>query len=1008
MPHFHVLDSISSLPDPHDPETASSICADWLESLSNSSSATHDIAQELNSDATGRALLNSIFGNSPYLSTVALRDPAFLCELVNDGPRETAARILSGLADKRKARVNNDALARELRIAKQRMAVTVALADITGLWQLDDITRYLSETASAALSLAAAQSLRDAAAQGAFDLGDPSDPESGSGFIVLGMGKLGAFELNYSSDIDLIVLYDEAKVTTSAPDKLQNRFIRVTRNLVRLMDERTANGYVFRTDLRLRPDPAATPLAMSVAGAETYYESLGQNWERAAMIKARPVAGDFEAGEAFLKFLTPFVWRKNLDFAAIQDIQSIKRQINAHKGGHDIRAAGHNIKLGQGGIREIEFFAQTQQLIWGGREPALRTPSTLQALQALTDFGQCDQRTADELTESYVFLRRVEHRLQMINDEQTQTLPEAPEDFARLSTFLGYGSADSFSKELVFHLHRTQDHYSQLFADAPGLAAEGKGNLVFTGADLDPDTQKTLTGLGFKNPGLADTTVRSWHHGRYRAMRSTRAREILTELMPRLLTAVGNTPDPDAALIRFDEFLGGLPAGVQLFSMIQANPQLLDLLAEIIGTAPRLARHLSGRPSALDSVLTPDFFDPLPNFDALKVELTRQLERAEYTEDILDQTRRWAHDRRFQVGVQRLQGLISPKDASASLSDIADTTLHCLYGPIEAEFADAHGRIPGSAIAILALGKLGSREMTASSDLDLVFIYKLDDEVAGSDGDKPLAPTQYFARLSQRLINALTAPTSEGGLYEVDMRLRPSGNSGPIATTAEAFRKYQMDSAWTWEHMALTRARVVTSTSDDLKAKIDGTIRDVLTRHRDPAEVLRDVASMRTRLQREKPAACFWALKMTRGGIVDIEFIAQFLALAHAAENPDILTPSTAGQLANQAAAGILGATHADALGKSLVLWQGLQGLLSLTVEENITPERVEEFSGALKSRLAAAGGAETFDELETKAHDIASDVFRIFQEIIETPAAKLPPPDNASDDDAPLPPLIS
>jgi len=1006
MTHFRLLDTLSNLPAPYDRAAVDLGLDHWRAAVaelattaepSESDRPTADLAAALIKYPKGLALLEMIFGNSPFLSQCAIRDPGFLCDLVRRGPDEVSNSIFSQLHEKRKESLNEDQVIRDLRIVKRRMALTIALADITQIWSQPQVTEKLSQLAGATLSFAAVHLLRQAAASKAFDLANSEDPELGSGLVILGMGKLGAYELNYSSDIDLIVLYDAERMPTSAPDKLQNRLVRLARGLVRLMDERTADGYVFRTDLRLRPDPSATPLALSVVAAETYYESLGQNWERAAMIKARPVAGDLEAGEAFLKHLTPFVWRKNLDFAAIQDIHSIKRQINAQRGGDEVRAAGHNIKLGRGGIREIEFFAQTQQLIWGGREPGLRSPMTVQALSDLADFGLCDRQTADDLIASYEFLRRVEHRLQMINDEQTQTLPQSDDEFARLAVFLGYDAAAPFREELLNHLLRTQGHYSQLFADAPSLGAEGKGNLAFTGSDTDPETLGTIAAFGFEHPERVDAAVRAWHHGRYRAVRSTRAREILTELLPQLLEAMAETPDPDDAFLKFDEFLQGLPAGVQLFSMIQANPQLMALLAEIMGMAPRLARHLSGRPAILDSVLTPDFFEHLPDAPSLKAELGRILGRAEHAEEVLNLSRRWAHDRRFQVGVQRLRGLIDPVDASAAHSAIAEAAIDRLYAPVAAEFEARHGQVPESAVAVLALGKLGSREMTASSDLDLVFLYRTPEGAVGSDGAKALSTTQYFARLSQRLINALTALTPEGGLFEVDMRLRPSGNSGPIATTVEAFARYHAETAWTWEHMALTRARVVMATDPAMADAVADEINAILTRRRDGDALLGDVAHMRQRLAREKPADCLWSLKQLRGGMVDIEFIVQYLALRHGAESPGILIPTTTGLLSNLIAAGYIGAEDGQILSDALSLWHALQGLLSLTVEEEITAARVAEFSNALKDRLAAVGRCGNFDELEAKVRVTAENVYDIFQRLIEIPAAALPSDDTGS-----------
>ena len=1008
MPHFRVADSLQNVPRPFDADAVRTAREDWLAAAENAEMPDGGnaaaVARSVMGDSAAGALLDAIFGNSPYLTVAALRDPGFVCDLMMRGPDEAFADILSGISEKGKETLNDTDISRLLRIAKRRVAFTIALADIAAIWPLERITGGLSAFADLALDTAVGHLLRQSASQGAFELAEPDAPTRDSGFIIVAMGKLGAHELNYSSDIDLIVLYDTDRIKTTSPDRLQNNLVRLTRNLVKLMEERTAEGYVFRTDLRLRPDPSATPLALSVLAAETYYESLGQNWERAAMIKARAAAGDLDAGREFLKNLTPFVWRKSLDFAAIQDIHSIKRQINAHKGGTEIATLGHNIKLGQGGIREIEFFAQTQQLIWGGREPDLRSPYTVEALADLARFGRCAPETAEELTESYGFLRRVEHRLQMVNDEQSQTLPDTPEGYARLATFLGYDSADAFSDDLLMHLRRVQDHYGQLFADAPGLGAESGGNLVFTGGDSDPETLETIAELGFQKPETVDALIRAWHHGRHRATQSTRAREILTELMPRLLKALAGTADPDAALLRFDQFLGGLPAGVQLFSMFQLNPHLLDLIAEIIGIAPRLARHMSAHPNVLDSVLADDFFGDLPDAAELRGELDGVLDHADYFEAKLDASRRWAHDRRFQVGVQRLRGALAPANAALALSDIARSVVGGLFGPVAAEYATNHGVIPGGEMAVVALGKLGSREMSSSSDLDLVFVYDAPPDAEASDGPKPLGPTQYYTRLGQRLINAITALTAEGSLYEVDMRLRPSGNAGPVATTTEAFRNYHATQAWTWEHMALTRARVIHATSETYRAIVEREIHAVLTRRRNPEKLLRDVADMRARIAREKPASCLWSLKQLRGGMVDIEFIAQYLTLLNASDHPTLLHPGTLGALDNLVQTGALDAGMGKRLADALTLWHALQGMLSLTVEDDITAERVAEFPAALKSHLARVGGAEDFAALQAKMQSAAAEAYDIFQALIEEPAAQLPPPADGADE-MPAPP---
>ncbi|MGO8914411.1 MAG: bifunctional [glutamine synthetase] adenylyltransferase/[glutamine synthetase]-adenylyl-L-tyrosine phosphorylase [Stellaceae bacterium] len=972
----------ASLPPPGDADQARLGFERWRE-------AAHEIEdpslaafmRDLAADAAGNRLLASLFGNSPFLTQCCLREPDLLMRLVQQGPEATFADVEDRLNRHLAATPSLPALMQALRIAKRRVALLVAIADIAGWWELERVTGALSRFADTALAAATRHLLAAAQRQGEFAAADPEAPEQASGFIVLGMGKLGGRELNYSSDVDLILLYDADKAPYAGKLGIGRFFARLAQELVRLIQERTADGYVFRGDLRLRPDPGSTPPALSVMAALTYYEGAGQNWERAALIKARPVAGDIAAGTRFLAELRPFLWRKHQDFAALPDIHTIKRQINPPRGGTRIAVAGHNIKIGRGGIREIEFFAQTQQLIWGGRFPALRAPETCAALEALARTGRISAETAAELQAAYRFLRRVEHRLQMIDDAQTHTLPADDAGLARFAIFMGFASVQAFAAELLRHLGTVESRYAALFEEAPSLAAPG--NLVFTGTEDDPDTLKTLAGLGFADPAAVAGLVRGWHHGRHRATRSQRARELLTELVPSLLRAFGASANPDLALVRFDQFLARLPAGVQLFSLLYKNAGLLHLIAEIMAAGPRLADLLARRPGLLDGVLSEGFFDPPPPRAELAAELDQLLAGARDYEETLYLARRWVGDRKFQVGAQLLRAKLDGEAAGAVFADIAEAAIAGLLPRVAAEFARLHGEVSGGGMVVLGLGKLGSREMTVTSDLDLILVYDAPESVESSDGQRPLAVSTYYARLSQRLINALTASTADGNLYDVDMRLRPSGSKGPVASSLAAFRRYHRELAWTWEQMALTRARPVAGQAA-LAQAVMAEVEEVLVRPRNRRRLAGEVAQMRRRMEEQQRNPSFWEVKHRRGGLIDIEFIAQYLQLREAARRKQVLRQNTGAALAALTAAGALDARVADELCAALWLWRDVQGLIKLTVEE---PFDEAQATPALKALLARGAGAVDFAALKADMEAAASRTLGHYRAIIETEA---------------------
>ena len=917
-------------------------------------------------------LLAVIFGASPYLTSLIERNPASLFGSLSSVPEERFADLARDLATAVAAASTAGEALRALRLFKADIALLTALCDLAGVWPVMTVTRHLSEAADAAVAAAVGFLFRQAARAGDWLAEDPA------GYIVLGMGKYGAFELNYSSDIDLIVFYDLARVRLRSGLEAQPFFVRITRDLVRLLAERTGDGYVFRTDLRLRPDPGATPLAISTNSALVYYESVGQNWERAALIKARPVAGDIAAGRAVLEDLAPYIWRKYLDFAAIADIHAMKRQIHAFRGFGTIGVAGHNIKVGRGGIREIEFFVQTQQLIAGGRQPELRVSETLVALQRLEERRWITAGARAELDAAYRFLRTVEHRLQMIADEQTQTLPEEEGKLLGLARFCGFADTGAFATRLTAELERVQAHYVRLFEHSPALT-RGSANMVFAGEADDPATVEALTEMGYTRAPEIIAFVRGWHHGRYPAVRTPRARELLTEVQPALIEALADTANPDLAFIGFDRFLSELPSGVQLFSLLKQNPGLMELIAAIMGTAPRLSRILSKRRRALDAVLDPGFFGNLPDQASLEALLAAEFKSAGDFQEVLDRARLFASEQQLLIGVRVLTGTISAAHAGGAYALLAECIIEAMQAEVEREMVKAHGRVPGGAAAVVAMGKLGGREMTASSDLDLILIYDFDAEATMSSGPKPLPITQYYTRLTQRLISAFTAPTAEGTLYEVDMRLRPSGQKGPVATQLSSFVHYQASEAWTWEHMALTRARVI-SGPPALRAAVETAIREVLVKPRDRAKTAADVRDMRARIEKEKGTRDPWELKQVRGGLVDLEFIAQYAQLVHAEANACVLSQNTVAALNNLGQAGLLAPTATEALLPTARLLNNLTQVLRLCLDGPFEPAKAPD---GLKALLARAGEAPDFRHLEADLTACEGEVAALFDQLI-------------------------
>ncbi len=871
-----------------------------------------------------------IKSGSPFLTALLESHSAFAAQVFKTDSETALNSLIQEVAI-------NDVTSREevmshLRQAKQKLALLVALYDLSGKWPLEKVTNALTRFADTAVQAALSFLWRQEIIKGKIIGG-----EIGRGYLILAMGKMGAFELNYSSDIDLIVLYDPDRALLAQDVEPSQFFVKLTRGLVSLLQDVTADGYVFRTDLRLRPDPRATQVAIHIEAASIYYETQGQNWERAAMIKARPCAGDMELGAEFISRMKPYIWRKYLDFAAIADVQSMKRQIHAVKGHGEIAVLGHNLKLGRGGIREIEFFAQTQQLIAGGRNAALRCIKTCDALDALAQAKWISPSAAEELKQAYAFLRMLEHRAQMVNDQQTHDTPSDPQKFESYARFSGFNSSEALATKLRATLELVQGHYAALFESAGELSG-GEGSLVFTGGEDDPATLDTLRGLGYEQVGEVAATIRAWHFGRYRATRTARARETLTELMPALLKTLAQSGEADKAFFAFDRFLESLSSGVQLLSMMKANPRMLGLIAQILGSAPRLAEKISAQPRILEAVTAPDFFSSLPPKQALQNEIENLIPNLASLEEAMDSCRIFAREKNFRVGVRILSETIGAEEAGTGFSNIADVVLGRLLEVLRQDVARKHGHLPGGACIILGMGKLGGHEMTAGSDLDIMVIYDCDESAENSDGPRPLSPAGYYAKLTQALVTTLNAPTAEGKLYEVDMRLRPSGSKGPLAVSLAAFTTYQEKEAWTWERMAMTRARTIAGDSA-LAKRVGDVLRKNLCKPRDAAKTRQDITDMRSLMLKEHKPTSVWDLKRNSGGQVDIEFIAQCLELTHAGTHREILNPNTQAALTAATNAKLLSPVDAATLLSALALYQRLTHILRLCIDGEFKPE---------------------------------------------------------------------
>lgn len=781
----------------------------------------------------------------------------FLANLI-DRDGATASDICAWLADPAStARIHDPAMpvARRLRIERRKLALTVAIGDLAGKLDFGAATRALSEFADYALDA----SIRRA-------IGERVPGADATGFTAIALGKQGSRELNYSSDIDPILLFDPATLPHREREAVEEAAVRIGRRVVELLQARDADGYVLRIDLRLRPSPEITPIVLPAEAAISYYESQAAPWERAAFIRARAAAGDVALGQDFLDTIRPFVWRRALDYGTIGEIRGISRRIRDHHAQGQAFGPGYDLKRGRGGIREVEFFAQIHQLIHGGRDPALRVPATLDALSALAQAGRIDAADAAALADAYVLLRTIEHRVQMIDDRQTHQLPhgEALDRVARLHD-LRDGAA--LLDLIAPHVERVGRIYDALDNDGRTQVAAGSAGV-----------EQALAEAGFADPAGAARLVEGWRGGRYPALRSGPGQAALEAVLPALLKAMGEAPDPARALARLDTMLSRLPSALNLFNLLEARPALARLLSTILCHAPTLAEVLARRVELIDGLIDATALAPVGAVEELAAQMRFQEAGDDY-QRLLDHVRKLVSEMRFALGVQIVAGASDPLEVSGGYARVAEAALEVLTAATLAEFRAKHGAVPGSELVILALGRFGGGELTHASDLDLIFLFT-GDYTKESDGEKPLGAVTYYNRLAQRVIAALSVATAAGALYEVDTRLRPSGAQGPLVVSLDGFTKYQREDAWTWEHMALTRARPVFG-SPAARQAVQAVIDAVLTGERPSRDIVADARKMRADMAGHKPPQGPLDAKLLPGGLVDLEFAVHGRQLLH-------------------------------------------------------------------------------------------------------------------------------
>ena len=904
--------------------------------------------------------LLTVLGASPFLAGLLFRRPSFFAPLFAAGGLDRSKDEATMLEELRRAIPSDSSFAelqRELRIYKAGEFLRIGGRDLCGLARLEEVTGELSALAAACLQRAFEVCDRQLRADyGAALLDEGGEAE----FTILGMGKFGGRELNFSSDIDLIYFYSsERGQTEGVADALgQHRgrihlhqyFVKLAELITRALGQATEDGFVFRVDLRLRPEGNSGEMANSQRSAEVYYESWGQSWERAALLKARPVAGSLALGERLLKGLEPFVYRRFLDYGMIEDIKLMKQKIDRRLS----REGELNLKLGHGGIREIEFFIQTLQLIYAGKNPALRERNSLQALALLHGEGLIKTPDYETLRRAYVFLRNAEHRIQVVQERQTHSLPTRPEELRALARRCGFAEYEPFAAALEEHRRGVEEIYRQLFyTSEEELREEVRPEVAFLfDPAADPDLVKdVLEEKGFDNPDSAYESLLALRDGPPHSHLTQRARRQLERIAPLFLQEVIDSPEPGMALVNTERFLGALRARATFYALLAENREIVKLLVSLFGTSQFLSRIFIQHPEILDSLVARSYAVSFKAGEEMEAELEGLLAEAPDYEAKLDALRRYRNEEFLRIAMGDIHGQTLQGEGTTQLSTLADACLKAALAIAREELRprfglpccrDAEGAGHEAAFAIVGMGKLGGMELNYHSDLDIIFIYEGEGETVaapGCDQQRFRGQTnqEYFSRLAQRIISVLTLMTREGYVYQIDTRLRPSGNQGPLVTSLAAYERYHRSSAQPWERQALTKARVVAG-EKVLAARIAELTRHFVYERPVPEGFREEIYRLRGRMESEiaREGGTHFNIKTGRGGMVDVEFLAQYLQILHGGERPALRQANTLRILDALSDEGVLTAADSETLASGYRFLRRLENKLRLVHDQSI------------------------------------------------------------------------